>query len=87
MALGARVTDKVEPVESADVKLRIHSCRQKTDWDQRITIFYNEQLYEVAGTETGAAPRRYIYLLRPKPANKIVRGTYHYSPNEALSCR
>jgi hypothetical protein len=85
MALGIRVADEVEPVQSEDVKLRVRSCRQKPDWDQRITIFYNEQLYEIAGTEKGTAPRRYVYLLRPKPANKIVRGTYHYSPNEALS--
>lgn len=84
MALGVRVADEVEPVQSEDVKLRVRSCRQKPDWDQRITIFYNEQLYEIAGTEKGTAPRRYVYLLRPKPANKIVRGTYHYSPNEAL---
>jgi hypothetical protein len=85
MALGVRVADEVEPVQLEDVKLRVRSCRQKPDWDQRITIFYNEQLYEIAGTEKGTAPRRYVYLLRTKPANKIVRGTYHYSPNEALS--
>jgi hypothetical protein len=85
MALGVRVADEVEPVQSEDVKLRVRSCRQKPDWDQRITIFYNEQLYEIAGTEKGTAPRRYVYLLRPKPASKIVRGTYHYSPTEALS--
>jgi hypothetical protein len=87
MALGARVADKVEPVESAGVKLRIHSCRQKADWDQRITIFYNEQLYEVAGTETGTPPRRYVYLLRPKPASKIVRGYSQYSPTDVLASR
>jgi hypothetical protein len=87
LAMGARVADQVEAVQSDDVKLRISSCRQKLEWDQRITIFYNEQLYELAGTEKGTAPRRYVYLLRPKPRSKIVRGTYHYSPMETISSR
>lgn len=87
LAQGTRVADQVEMVQSADVRLRIRSCRQKPEWDQRVTIFYNEELYEVAGTEMGTAPRRYVYLLRPKPASKTVRGTYHYSPTEALAVR
>ena len=86
-ALGARVADQMEAVNSPDIKLRIRSCRQKPAWDQRITIFYQDELYEVAGNETGASPRRFVYLLRPKPPNKVVRGTCHYNPNEALSTR
>ena len=87
LAMGARVADQVEALNSDDVKLRIRSCRQKPEWDQRVTIFYNDQLYEVAGNETGGAPRRFVYLLRLKPANKVVRGTYHYSPTEVLARR
>lgn len=85
VAMGARVIDEVEIINSGDVKLRIRACRPKPAWDQRITIFYNDELYELAGTEKGTSPRRYVYLLRPKPASKIVRGTYHYTPNEALT--
>jgi hypothetical protein len=87
LAMGARVADQVESLNADDLKLRISSCRQKPQWDQRVTIFYNDQLYELAGTETGNAPRRFVYLLRLKPASKIVRGTYHYSPTEVLAGR
>ena len=87
LAQGARVGDQVEAVQSQDVKLRIRSCRQKPGWDERITIFYNDELYEFAGTETGTAPRRYVYLLRPKPPNHVIRASYHYSPNETLVSR
>lgn len=84
MALGRRVSDEVECVESLDIKLRIKSCRPKTSWDDRITVFYNEELYEVAEEQLGDPPRRFVYLLRFKPANKLVRGTYHYEPDEVL---
>ena len=85
LSLGRRVPDEVEVVNSPDIKLRIRSCRPKSSWDDRITIFYMDSLYEVAGREDGQAPRKFIYTLRPKPDHKVVRGTCHYDPNEALS--
>lgn len=84
-ALGPRVPDEVEAIESDDVQLRIRSCRAKSTWDDRLTIFYLDGLYEVAGEERADPPRRFVYLLRLKPANKLVRGTYHYDPSEVLS--
>ena len=84
-AMGERVADLIESVDSPDIKLRIRSCRPKRAWDNRITVFYEDELYEVAEEQQGEAPRRFIYLLRHKPGNKLVRGTYHYDPEEVLT--
>lgn len=84
MALGKRVSDQVESVDSPDIKLRIQSCRPKVSWDHRITVSYKDELYEVAEEQSGGPPRRFVYLLRHKPANKLVRGIHHYDPDEAL---
>ncbi|MBV9073131.1 MAG: hypothetical protein JOZ10_05810 [Acidobacteria bacterium] len=84
LAMGKRVPDEIEALESDDVKLRIRSCRPKPSWNPRTTIFFNDQLYELAGTETGPGARPFIFLLRIKPANKLVRGTYHYSPSDPM---
>jgi hypothetical protein len=84
MALGKRVSDQVKSVDSPDIKLRIESCRPKASWDQRVTVFYKDELYEVAEEQTGEPPHRFVYLLRHKPLNKLVRGIHHYDPDEAL---
>lgn len=83
-AMGERVADIIEIVDSADIKLRIRSCRPKQSWDNRITIFYGDELYEVAEEQQTGPPYRFVYLLRHKPSNKLVRGTCHYDPNEVL---
>ena len=49
-----------------------------------MTVSYEDQLYEVASQEEGTPPRRFVYLLRPKPDHKVVRGLHHYDPEEAL---
>lgn len=83
-AMGKRVPDEVEIVDSPDIKLRIRSCRPKQAWNNRITIFYRDELYELAEEQQADPPYRFIYLLRYQPSNKLVRGNYHYDPNEAL---
>ena len=30
-------------------------------------------------------PRRFVYLLRPIPPNKLIRGLHRYDPNEELN--
>jgi len=82
--LGKRVPDEVEVVDSPEIKLRIHSCRPKHNWDHRITVFYGDELYEIAEQQEAEPPRRFVYLLRRKPENKLVRGAHHYSPDEVL---
>jgi hypothetical protein len=85
LALGPRVQDEVEVLNSSDLKLRVRSCRPKPSWDERLTIFYMNELYELAGQENGQAPRKFVYVLRRKPDSKLVRGTFHYDPNEVMS--
>jgi hypothetical protein len=79
--LGARVADEVA---ATDEGLRIASCRAKVDWDEWVTISHRQVLYEVAAQEVGVPPRPFVYLLRPKPEFKVIRGLRHYSPEEGL---
>jgi len=83
--MGERVADLIATIDSPDIKLRIRSCRPKRSWDNRLPVFYGDELYEVAEEQQGESPHRFIYLLRHKPGNKLVRETYHYDPNEVLS--
>lgn len=78
------MVDTVAPGESADHDLRVESSRPKP-WNQLTTISHNDQLYEVARELTGQPPRRFVYLLRKAPESKVVRGLYHYSPDETLT--
>ncbi len=82
-ALGPRVVDEVQPGDGNT--LRILSCRPKEGWNHLMTISYQDHLYEIARQEEGAPPRRFIYLLQPKPEHKVVRGLHHYDPTEALN--
>lgn len=86
-AMGERVADTIEIVDSSDIKLRIRSCRPKRSWNNRLAVFYRDELYEVAEEQQGGPPRPFVYLLRYKPGNKIVRGTHHYDPNEVLHAK
>ncbi|MBI2955871.1 MAG: hypothetical protein HYY26_01030 [Acidobacteria bacterium] len=83
-ALGPRVADTVERGDGRAFDLHIASCRPKTDWDRLLTIAYEEQFYEVVKEETGPPPRRFVYLLRKVPEGKIIRGLYHYRPDEPI---
>lgn len=83
-ALGPRIPDEVQ-TGATRLQVRILSCRPKPAWDRLITVSYEGGLYEVAGTEQGPPPRPYIYLLRPKPEHKVVRGLHHYDPNEVMT--
>lgn len=83
-SLGELVPDEIEIVRSPDIKLCIHSCRPKESWDHLMTIFYKDEMYEVAEASRGHSPRQFVYFLRHKPHSKIVRGTHHYDPNEVL---
>jgi hypothetical protein len=84
LSLGRRLPDEIGVVNSTDIKLRIRSCCPNGSWDERITIFYRDNLYEVAGREDGQSPRKFVYTLRSKPGNKVVRGSCHYDPNEVV---
>lgn len=83
IALGERVADNVI-FDSADSVLRIESCRPK-QWDDLTTVRYNDKLYELAAQAQGEKPRRFVYLLRPAPEHKVVRGLHDYDPAEPLN--
>ncbi|HXE91623.1 MAG TPA: hypothetical protein VNK82_11750 [Terriglobales bacterium] len=80
--LGPRVVDVVKP-GAVDYDLRIESCRPKS-WTALSTIAYQDQLYEVLRAVDGPPPRRFVYLMRKAPLNKVVRGLHQYSPEETL---
>ncbi len=81
--LGPRIADLIEPGAAGKYDLKVLSCRRK-DWNQSVTIRYNDQMYEVQSEETGAAPRPFVYLLRFRPEYKVVRGLRDYDPEEPL---
>ncbi len=83
---GPRVPDlvSVPPTDGSGYDLSIASCREKPGWDHLMTISYNETLYEVLDSVEGDEPRKHVYLLRRAPLHKVVRGLYHYDPEEAM---
>jgi hypothetical protein len=83
-ALGPRVVDEVHHYRGISYDLGVASCRPKADWNQLTTIAYEEKFYELFEEKKGVPPRPYIYLLREIPRGKVIRGIYHYSPEEVL---
>jgi hypothetical protein len=85
--LGPRIADEVEKTAPEGDELRIASCRPKPDWNDRVTISYQQALYEVASQETGPGPRPFVYLLRPRPEYKVIRALRYYVPDEVLKAK
>lgn len=85
-AMGRRVADEVREAPEGEQEwcLMIASCRPKPNWNELMTISYNNHLYEVARELEGEPPHRFVYLLRKAPQYKVVRGLHHYDPEEAL---
>lgn len=83
--LGPAIVDVVKP-GAVDYDLRIESCRPKP-WTAFSTISYDDQLYEVLRSVDGPPPRRFVYLMRKAPLNKVIRGLHQYRPDETLEER
>ena len=79
-ALGPRVRDAVEATPEG---LRVASCRPK-DWTATTTISYGDELWELARSENGPAPRRFVYSLRKRNSNVAIRALRQYDPEEVL---
>jgi len=79
------VADRIERADASTQELRIATCRPRKNWDKWMTVMYEEKLYEIAGAELAAPPRPYIYVLRPKPDSKVVRGLHRYHPDEVFA--
>lgn len=83
ISLGPLVEDVVKPVDTPAGGLCIESCRPN-EWNRLTTISYDDRLFEVETSAEQGLPRRFLYVLRPAPANKIVRGLHHYRVDEVF---
>ena len=79
------VADLIERMNASADQLRIATCRPRKNWDKWMTVMYEEKLYEIGGAELAAPPRPYIYILRPKPESKVIRGLHRYHPGEVFT--
>jgi hypothetical protein len=82
--LGPPIMDLVEVGTSDEFDLRIASCRPRPNWNNLMTVSYQEELYEIVREEHAAKPRPWVYVLRKKPEGKVVRGLHAYAPDELL---
>ena len=78
------VPDLVERTDTSGAELRILTCRPRKNWDKWMTVMYEENLYEITGAEFALPPRPYVYVLRPKPESKVIRGLHRYHPDEVF---
>lgn len=78
----ALISDLIEPLGIDG--FRISSCRSRKNWDKWMTVMHEEKLYEIAGAELADGPRPYVYLLRPKPDSKVIRGLHRYHTDEVF---
>ena len=83
---GARIPDFVFIPDTGDGRydLGIASCRAKPEWNQSLTISFQDNLYELLDYVQDKPPRRHLYLLRRAPVHKVVRGLHHYDPEEVM---
>ena len=70
--------DLVEWLE--DERIRIARPLPKSEWNSSITIGIGGKWYEVEKEQRDVPPYSYIYVLRPAPAGKILRGYEEYHP-------
>jgi len=68
-----------------DRRIRIASAQPKPEWNASITIGVNGEWFEVERTEQGPPPRSFIYVLRPSPPGKVLRGYRDYDVASASS--
>lgn len=80
--VGAPVTDAVEWLP--DIRIRIAAAALKAGWNSSVTIGMNGQWFEVEREEHAQPPRPYVYVLRPAPPGKILRGYQEYPAAAAL---
>lgn len=66
-------------------RIRIASACSKSGWNASITIGLNGQWFEVEREEDGPSPRPFVYILRPLPLGKVLRGYEEYDAASALS--
>ena len=73
---GPPMADTMERLP--DRRIRIASARPMPGWNSSITIGIDGQWFEVEHEEHAQLPRPYVYVLRPAPPGKILRGYQEY---------
>jgi hypothetical protein len=79
---AALLPDFVEALP--DGRIRIASARPRGHWTSSLTIGLEGRWFEVERAEAGRPPRGHVYLLRPAPAGKVLRGYEEYDAASAL---
>ena len=65
-------------------RVRIASATPKHSWNASITIGIDGQWFEIEREEHAQPPRPYVYILRPAPPGKILRGYQEYDVARAV---
>ncbi|HSK43279.1 MAG TPA: hypothetical protein VLA83_05250 [Candidatus Binatia bacterium] len=73
---GPPVADVLERLP--DSRIRIASATPKSGWNYSVTIGIDGQWFEVEREDRSQPPRPYVYILRPAPPGKILRGYQEY---------
>lgn len=73
---GPAVADVVEWL--ANGRIRIASTSAKAGWNSSITIGIDGKWFEIEREDRSLPPRPYMYVLRPAPPGKILRGYQEY---------
>jgi hypothetical protein len=81
---GPAVADALE--RFPDGRIRISSAEPKAGWNSSVTIGIDGQWFEVEREEHAQPPRPYVYVLRPAPPEKILRGYQEYDAARAGDC-
>src|SRR5579864_502405 len=74
---GPLVADALDRLP--DSRIRIASAAPKPGWNSSIIIGIDDQWFEVEREEHAQPPRPYVYVLRPAPPGKILRGYQEYT--------
>lgn len=72
-----------------DSRIRISSAEPKPGWNSSVTIGIDGQWFEVEREEHAQPPHPYVYVLRPAPLGKILRGyqEYHAAPQAIVGLK
>ncbi|MGZ4855251.1 MAG: hypothetical protein ACXVKH_08475 [Candidatus Angelobacter sp.] len=80
---GPPIADAVDRLP--DGRIWIASAGSKPGWNASVTIGIDGQWFELEREDQAPAPRSHVYILRPAPPGKILRGYQEYDASGALN--
>ena len=72
-------------VRLPDGRVRIASATPKAGWNASVTIGIDGQWFEVECEDQAQLPHSHVYVLRPAPPGKILRGYQEYDVPSAMN--